>query len=131
MLCGYSLQFSTNALIGAGRILLLNNIYFSTTVCRPMPSAVSCSRLAGTLLIECGMAREPGTERGREEDLRDGPRFPPPEGGHISLLIGCVNARINADNDIGIETNLGMKRNPPRLYLPFARVITQGGAWTN
>ena len=67
----------------------------------------------------------------REEDLRDGPRFPPPERGHISLLIGCVNARINADNDIGIETNLGMKRNPPRLYLPFARVITQGGAWTN
>ena len=33
------------------------------------------------------------------------------------MLIGCVNARINADNDIGIETNLGMKRIPPRLTL--------------
>ena len=66
MLYGYPLQFSTNALIGAGRILLLNNIYFSRTVCRPMLSAVSCSRLAGTLLIECGMAREPGTDGERE-----------------------------------------------------------------
>ena len=112
MLYGYPLQFSTNALTGTGRILLLKNIYFSTGVCRPMLSAVSCSRLAGTLLIECGMAREPGREGRREEDLRDGPRLPPPPGGHISLLIGCVNARINADNDIGIETNLGMKRNP-------------------
>ena len=110
MLYGYPLQFSTNALTGTGRILLLKNIYFSTGVCRPMLSAVSCSRLAGTLLIECGMAREPETDGGREEDLRDGPRFLP--SGHISLLIGCVNARINADNDMGIETNLGMKRNP-------------------
>ena len=66
MLIGYPLQFSTNALIGAGRILLLNNICFSTRVCRPMLSAVSCSRLAGTLLIECGMAREPGTDGERD-----------------------------------------------------------------
>ena len=73
-----------------------------------MLSAVSCSRLAGTLLIECGMAREPG--RGRRIYETALARFPPE--GHISLLIGCVNARINADNDIGIETNLGMKRSP-------------------